>query len=294
MASSDLIHRFIFDNSDIRGEIVSLGDSYQQILANNSDLHPRVQALLGEFVAAACLLANSLKFDGVLTLQARGDGPLPIIMAECSHERAIRAIARPSQEADFDALAGEDLQSLVGKGVLAIIIEPDRGERYQGVVPLDSPRLGDCLRHYFDQSEQLPSRFWLASGPQACAGLMLQALPQQLTTAEERADQWNTVEHLAATVSNEELLALGHEQLLFRLFHEQQVRLFEPRSLEFECSCSRQRSANALVSLGRAEVESMIAEQDVISIDCQFCNQQYVFGAADLDDIFGEKDSTVH
>ncbi|MAZ88963.1 MAG: Hsp33 family molecular chaperone HslO [Cellvibrionaceae bacterium] len=294
MPSSDLMHRFLFDDTDIRGEVVTLSDSYQQVLENNQDLPARVQALLGEFVAAVSLLSSTLKFDGILTLQARGDGPLPLIMAECSHHQALRAIARPDPEVDFDALEGEDLKSLMGSGMLAIIIDPDKGERYQGIVPLDSPDLAGCLQHYFDQSEQLPTRFWLASDTQAATGLMLQALPQQMATEEENQDHWNTSVQLADTVKNEELLTLEHTEILYRLFNEEQVRLFDPAQVRFECSCSRERSANALVSLGRSEVEELISERDVISIDCQFCNQTYAFGAQDLDSLFGDNEHSLH
>ncbi len=294
MPSRDLLHRFLFDKTDIRGEIVTMSDSYQQILANNSQLHPVVQALLGEFVAAASLLASSLKFDGIITLQARGDGPLPLIMAECTHQQTLRAIAQPEADADFDALEGEDLQKLVGKGMLAIIIEPEKGERYQGIVPLDSSSLAGCLQHYFDLSEQLPTRFWLSSDARTATGLMLQALPQQVASAEENAEQWNTSVLLADTVKEEELLQLDHQELIHRLFHEERVRLFDPVPLEFSCSCSRSRSANALISLGREDVEALIAEQDLITIDCKFCNQSYVFGAPDLDEIFGDRTPPLH
>ena len=288
------MHRFLFDNTDIRGEIVTLSDSYQQVLENNQDLPAQVQALLGEFVAAVSLLSSILKFDGILTLQARGDGPVPLIMAECTHHKALRAIARPNPEVDFDALEGHDLKSLMGDGMLVIIIDPDKGERYQGIVPLDGDNLARCLQHYFDQSEQLPTRFWLSSSEKAATGLMLQALPQQLASPEENEEHWNTALQLANTVKDEELLTLEHSEILYRLFHEEQIRLFEPAAVRFECSCSRDRSANALTSLGRAEVESLLAEQDVISIDCQFCNQTYAFGTQDLDSLFDDNEHSLH
>lgn len=288
------MHRFLFDNTDIRGEVVTLSDSYQQVLENNENLPAQVRQLLGEFVAAVSLLSSTLKFDGILTLQARGDGPLPLIMAECTHHKAVRAIARPNPEVDFAALEGYDLKSLMGDGMLVIIIDPDKGERYQGIVPLDSDNLAGCLQHYFDQSEQLPTRFWLSSSEQAATGLMLQALPQQLASADENDDHWSTAVQLANTVKDEELLTLEHSEILYRLFHEEQIRLFEPAAVKFECSCSRARSGNALTSLGRSEVESLLAEQDIISIDCQFCNQTYAFGAQDLDSLFGDNEHSLH
>ncbi|NIB39598.1 Hsp33 family molecular chaperone HslO [Pseudomaricurvus alkylphenolicus] len=295
MSSSDLMHRFLFDHTDIRGEVVTLKDTYRQVLANNPGLPPLVQALLGEFVAAVSLLSSTLKFDGILTLQARGDGPLSLIMAECSHHKAVRAVVQTAEGADFSGLESANLQQLLGTGMLAIIIDPDKGERYQGIVPMDSPHLSGCLEHYFAQSEQLATRFWLASDDQASSGLMLQALPRQISaSAEENQDHWETATQLADTVKNEELLQLDHADLLYRLFNEEEVRMFDPVGVRFECSCSRERSANALVSLGRKEVEALLSEQDMISINCQFCNQVYAFGSTDLEEIFGDRESPIH
>lgn len=294
MPSCDLMHRFLFDQTDIRGQAVTLCASYQQILDNNQHLPPSIQSLLGEFVAAAALLAGTLKFEGILTLQARGDGPLSLIMAECTQHKAVRAIAQVDPEVDFAEFEGHNLQTLLGSGMLAIIIDPDKGKRYQGIVPLDGPDLGTCLQFYFDQSEQLPSRFWLACDDKSASGLMLQALPQQVASAEDNRDHWETVVHLASTIKVQELLELQHSDILYRLFHQEQVRIFDPESVRFECSCSWERSANALRSLGRTDVEGLLAEQDIISIDCQFCNQTYLFGTADLDKVFGDAPQSLH
>ncbi len=295
----DLMHRFMFDHTDIRGEVVSLGDSYQEVLSHNRH-HPAVQQLLGEFLAAASLLSSTLKFDGILTLQARGDGPLPLIMAECSHHKGVRAIAKPDPETDFDRLALDaesraDIRQLLGQGVLAITIDPDRGERYQGIVPLDADKLAGCLEHYFEQSEQLKTRFWLTADGATSTGLMLQALPRQVNASpEENRDHWETTVTLADTVEPGELLGLSHETLLYRLFHEEQVRLFEAVDIRFACSCSRERSANALRSIGETEVNQLLAEREVITIDCQFCNQVYRFGAKDVTELFTDQPHTLH
>ena len=294
MSSRDLLHRFVFEESDIRGEIVTLGDSYSKVMECNAALPSCVKQLLGEFVAAVSLMSSTLKFDGILTLQARGKGPVPLIMAECGHQKSIRAIAQLDEEVTIPELEKADINALLGDAVLAIIIEPDKGERYQGIVPLEGSRLADCLEHYFSQSEQLPTRFWFAVEQDTVTGLLLQALPQQVASAEQNRDSWETVEQLAATVSAEELLQLEHPELLYRLFNEFKVTLFEPLPVRFECSCSRERSAAALESLGRKEVEAILAEQDWISIDCQFCNSKYVFGRQDMEQLFGESDSSLH
>lgn len=291
MISNDLLHRFIFDDCDIRGEIVTLGASYQEILAHN-DYPKVVQALLGEFVAAVALLSSTLKFDGVVTLQARGEGALSLVMAECSHHNEIRAIVRPAPDGEIDAEAAT-LPDLLGGGVLAITLDPAKGERYQGVVPLEADDLAGCLEHYFRQSEQLETRFWLAADQDAASGLMLQALPQQLAaSAEDNADQWRTAQALADTVSSDELRRVDHNQLLYRLFHEQSLRLFSPSAIRFACSCSRERSAEALKSLGQSDVEQLLIEKGEIEIDCQFCNQLYRYSAADIRALFGQE--TLH
>ena len=294
MPSSDLIHKFLFEHTDIRGEVATLEASCQEVMDNNQHLPPGVRALLGEFLAAATLLSGSLKFDGVLTLQASGEGPLTMIMAECSHHRAVRGIARLGPDSEPAALAEMSLQQLLGRGTLAIIIEPDRGERYQGIVPLDGDNLAVCLERYFAHSEQLPSRFWLAADGHRCAGLMLQALPRQVATEEDNQAQWQTAVQLASTIRAAELLQLPHREILYRLFNEEQLRLFEPAAVAFHCNCSRERSANALLSLGREEVEALLAEQDIINIDCQFCNRGYAFGSKDLAQLFGGDQSPRH
>jgi len=302
--SNDQMHRFMFDHTDIRGEVVSLNDSYGEVLDHNQH-PPIVQQLLGEFLAAVTLLSSTLKFDGILTLQARGDGPLPLIMAECSHHKGLRAIARPNPDADFDRLETDargngKLREMLGKGVLAITIDPafsanSRGERYQGIVPLDADNLAACLEHYFEQSEQLKTRFWLAADDRASSGLMLQALPRQINASEkENLDHWETTVTLADTVEPEELLTLAHETLLYRLFHEEQVRLFDSVGVRFACSCSRERTARVLQSMGQEEVNQLLVEQQSITIDCQFCNQTYLFGPQDVTELFSDQPQVLH
>jgi molecular chaperone Hsp33 len=296
MPSNDLLHRFIFDDCDIRGELVTLGDSYKDILSHNQH-PPAIQKLLGEFLAAISLLSNTLKFDGVVILQARGDGCISTIMAECNHQNSLRGIVRLNdQVALTDELAAHgSMQQLLGNGVLVITIEPKRAEnfggkleRYQGIVPMDSDNLAGCLEHYFQQSEQLATRLWFSANNDNASGFLLQALPQQLNTDPETNKlHWETITTLAATITNEELLEVAHPSLLYRLFNEQPVRIFDPKKLHFACSCSRERSASALVSLGLNEVEELLVEKGSIDIDCQFCNQHYHFAADEVRQLLG-------
>ena len=301
MPSNDLLNRFIFDDCDIRGELVTLNKSYQEILEHNI-YPPAIQILLGEFLAAVGLLSSTLKFDGMIILQARGDGVISTIMAECNHHNNIRGIVRLNDDVELtEALAQTgSMLDLLGKGVLFITIEPKRTEnfsgkveRYQGIVPLEKETLAGCLEDYFQQSEQLATRLWFAADGQHASGLLIQALPNQLkTNAEENQQHWETIETLADTITPEELVGLEHEQILYRLFHEQPVRIFEPRDVTFACSCSRKRSESALIALGKDEVEQILEEKGNVDIDCQFCNQHYHFSPEDVRKLLGGK--TLH
>jgi molecular chaperone Hsp33 len=296
MPSNDLLHRFLFDDCDIRGEIITLGDSYREVLSHNPQA-PAIHRLLGEFLAAVGLLSSTLKFDGKIILQARGDGAISTIMAECNHHNSLRGIVRLHPEAELsDELAQTgNLQQLLGNGVLVITIEPQRTEnfggkleRHQGIVPMDADNLAGCLEHYFQQSEQLATRIWFAANENTVSGFLVQALPQQLiTNADDNRDKWETVIALADTIKQEELLELEHSTVLYRLFNEHPLRLFEPKALHFACSCSRERSASALLSIGKEEVEELLVERGSIDIDCQFCNQHYHFAADEIRQLLG-------
>jgi molecular chaperone Hsp33 len=280
----DFSQRFLFDDTDVRGELVGLTDSYMHVLAKHSYPQPVAQ-LLGEMLAAASLLLGTLKFEGLLVLQARSSGAVPLLMVECSSAGELRGIARYQAER---VAADAGLAELMPDGVLAMTIDPKHGQRYQGIVELEGPTLADCLSNYFATSEQLPTRFWLCADGQRARGLLLQQLPaDRLKEAEEREASWQHVVTLADTLKTEELLGLDNETLLHRLYHEEPLRLFEPRTLQFRCSCSRERSAKALVSLGQADAELLLREHaGSVVIDCQFCNQRYAFDAADVGQLF--------
>jgi molecular chaperone Hsp33 len=280
--------RFLFDNADVRGETVHLESSLKDLL-DTHQYAPGVASLLGEFLAAAVLLSTTLKYEGKMILQARSEGQVPLLMAECSSELKLRAIARGAQQA-----TSEEFGMLLAKGQLAITIEPDKGQRYQGIVPLVENSLSRSLEAYFQQSEQLHTRFWLTSDGERAAGLLLQQLPAQLQTEEHvREQQWQHLCSLANTLQPAELLDLNAEKLLFRLYHEEPTRVFEPRRPEFCCSCSRQRTLNALIAIGPEEVESVLAEQGSITMDCEFCNQRYVFLREDLETLFKPADDSM-
>lgn len=278
MASQDQFQRFIFEHSQVRGAWVQLGDSFREII-NQAPYPDSVRQLLGESLVASVLMSSTLKFEGTLSLQAAGEGALRTLMAECSHDRKIRGLAR----FDEQAMSGEALHELLGQSRMAITITPEKGQRYQGVVPREADNLAGCLEEYFERSEQIATSLFLFADGDTAAGLLLQRLPGH---TEEDDDLWNRVNHLARTVEAEELLKLDSETLLHRLFHEETVRLYEPEPVEFRCSCSRERTLAALESIGKEECYSILDEQGSIDMDCQFCHANYRFNRNDIDHLF--------
>lgn len=279
MQASDQFRKFLFEHSQIRGAWVHLRDSYSDIL-NQTDYPEPVARLLGESLVASVLMSSTLKFRGTLSLQANGEGPVTTLLAECSHDRYVRGIARVDDEA---TVAAGDLNNLLGNGRMAITITPEQGQRYQGVVPRESDSLAGALEEYFDRSEQLATRLFLFADGTQSAGLLIQRLPG---ATEEDNELWERVEHLAATISAEELLGLDSETVLHRLFHEEEVRLFDREPVAFRCTCSRDRTLAALSSIGKEECYSILDEQGTIEMDCQFCHTTYRFQRIDIDQLF--------
>jgi len=284
LPDNDCTQRFIFDDIDARGELVALERSYAEVLAKHSYPEPVAQ-LLGELMAAASLLIGTLKFDGLLILQARSEGPVPMLMIECSSEREIRGLARYHA----DQIAPEaTLTDLMPDGALALTVDPTHGKRYQGIVDLDGASLAECFTNYFVMSQQTNTKFWLYADGRRARGLLLQQLPvDRIRDPEERDASWQHITALASTLSADELLSLDNETVLHRLYHEEAVRLFDELPLRFQCSCSRERSGNALVSLGLEDAQQLVIEHGgAIEIDCQFCNERYLFDGADVAQLF--------
>ena len=270
--------RFLFPDSDIRGELVQVESSVTRIIEGHN--YPlAVQGLIGEAVAAVALLASTLKFKGRLALQAQGKGPVSLLLAECTNEGELRALARHSDGQDW---SHGDIQTLIGDGNMVITIIPEQGRQYQGIVPLAGDSLAQCLEAYFHQSEQLPTRLWLASGNNRAAGLLLQRLPNQLASSDANTQMWEHLEALAGTLKMEELLDLPAETVLRRLFHETPPRLPEAQPLRFGCTCSRERTENALLSLGADELKTLLDEDGEATLTCDFCLSQQHFDAVDL------------
>jgi molecular chaperone Hsp33 len=273
---TDLLHRFVFEHSRVRGERVQLDATWQAVL----ERHPYPAAVrqpLGEALVSVLLLTATLKLEGSLILQAQGEGPLRTLVAQATHEGTVRGLARWEGEIE----AG-DLRTLFGQGQLVLTINAKGRDRYQGIVPLEGASIGAALEGYFAASEQLPSRFWLAVNDRRAVGMMLQRLPGP--TNDE--DDWNRSVILADTVQPQELLTLPTPDLLRRLFHEQELRLFEPEPIAFRCGCSRTGVADNLRALGQTELDEIIAEQGCIEVTCEFCHRGYRFDAVDARSLF--------
>lgn len=289
--SKDTSQRFLFENLDVRGEIVALDDSYQEVLSRHHYPAP-VAKLLGELLAASALLCGTLKFDGILVLQARSEGPIPLLMVECNSHRQVRGIARYEVEHITEEMS---LDELMPQGILALTIDPAEGKRYQGIVAFEGSSLASSLSNYFASSEQLPTYFWLCADNNQARGLLLQALPaEKELDSEQTGNTWHHLTTLADSLTAKEFLNLDNQTVLHRLYHQEDIRLFKEQAINFYCNCSRERSANALRSLGEADAMELLKEQQgKITIDCQFCNKEYIFDAADVTQLFKDGSATM-
>lgn len=279
------IQRFSFDHTNVRGERVLLTNAYQEII-QRKNYPSAIENLLGEFVAAVALLRDIVKIDGILSLQAKGEGLLSTIMVECDEQQNLRGIVQWDETAEVPETLS--LKETLAGGYLVITMTPTNGNRYQGVVELVGNSLAECLEQYFLQSEQLPSRVWLAADGASCSGLFLQRLPAE-QAKENDEDAWERFVHLAATTTSEELLHLSTTELLHRLYHEEEVRLYDSKSMQFHCSCSRERTLQALASIHPAELKEILIEQGTIAVDCQFCAEHYEFNEASLTSLLGDQ-----
>jgi molecular chaperone Hsp33 len=298
--TSDSLQKFVFEHAPIRGEVVRLDATFRAVLERRSYPEP-LQRLLGEFMAAAALLASTLKFDGRLILQVESPGPLKLLMVECSSERTLRGLAQWRGDLDHRPFA-----ELASDGRLAITIEQrdaqagagaagDRESvsksrlagaakliRHQGIVSLEGESVARAIERYFANSEQLDTRLWLTTEGGRAAGMLLQRLPGEFPDA----DLWSRAVLLGDTLTQRELLGLPVQDLLHRLYHEEDVRLFSGVPLSFRCSCSRARVEGVLRMLGHEEVRSILAERGKVDVDCEFCGGHYAFDPVDAEQLF--------
>jgi molecular chaperone Hsp33 len=277
----DLLHRYLFDKLDVRGELVQIEHAYNEMIANHNYPEP-VKALLGELLVATCLLTATLKFEGEIAVQLQGDGPVKYAVINGDDKQNMRGIARMQSQ-----VSGSTVKELVGKGYMVITITPTKGERYQGIVPLEHNTLSECIESYFEQSEQLKTRLWFATdtteGKAKACGLFLQVLP---VDKQKSIDDFTHLEALSDTIKREELLELDANTVLTRLYHEDNPRVFDPQAITFKCGCSRDKTIAALVNVGQQELLDDVAENGTVNISCHYCLKEYVFDEQDIKNIF--------
>jgi molecular chaperone Hsp33 len=287
---SDLRQRFFIEDSPVRGEVVHLEEALQTILAQRN-YAPAVKILLGEMLSATALLASTLKIKGRISLQIQASGTFKWAMAECNHLGEVRALADYEEDPHFQVAEDSStvLKTLTNP-VLFINIEPEFGERYQGIVPLDQENLAGCLMQYYDLSAQIPTRIVLASDHRRAGGLLIQLLPRNTEEEQRQVDEdlWPRLTMLTETLKAEELVSLETNEILYRLYNEELVRLPEVEQLKFGCTCSKERCAIALQQIGVESVRETLEFQNPIEMDCQFCNSRYTFTAEEALGLFGK------
>lgn len=296
--SDDLVQPFQIDPFALRGRLVRLGPTVDRILSQHDYPEP-VAAVLGEAITLAIVLAGALKYDGVFTLQTKSDGPIRLIVADVSTAGAVRGYAQydaerlPELAAVTASGQSPSVPDLIGSGYIAFTVDQgERTERYQGIVEIAGATLAECAQHYFRQSEQIQAGIKLAvgrAGPDGAwraGGLMLQRVPPEggyTVIADDVEDGWRRAMVLMSSATSAELVDpdLPPHQLLFRLFHDEGVRVYHTHPLEARCRCSRERIAGILRSLPEDELDDMRKDQ-VTTVTCQFCNTTYQFTPADL------------
>lgn len=285
---TDRLRRFLFENAPLRGHWVRLSQSWLEA-RRHQDLPAPALALLGESLAAAALVSASLKFKGTLTLQLLGSsGAVSMLVAQATDARTLRGVA---QVVDDALERGAAFHEQISGGRLVVSVEQGEGiAPWQGVVPLDGDSLAECLAHYFDVSEQLPTVLVLAANADSAGGLLLQKLPAPAGQGEAAAaaaqDLWEQAIALLGTLGGDELLQVDPELLLRRLFGAHDLRLFEAERVAFACRCDRERVRALLRGLGRAEIESILEEQGAVTVTCEFCRKPYRFDAVDAASLF--------
>ena len=269
---TDQLNRYTFEGHDVRGELVQLTSSYQSLIRGHQ-YPPAVQQALGEMMAAVSLLTATLKFEGHIAVQLQGDGPLNFIAVNGNHQQQLRGIARVRGE-----ITDTDIRSMVGKGQLVITLDPEQGERYQGVTSADADSIAAMLENYFMQSEQLATKLWLHADGEHAAGMFLQRMPAS-------GKDMVGFEHLTTltdTITEQELYTLPAEQLLHRLYHEETVHIYPPQAVTFVCGCSRERTLEALASVPVEQIKEILEADGEIVMTCDYCLTEYHFAESDF------------
>jgi len=282
---TDTIHRFIFDNYGIRGELVRLAESSQQMVEAHQ--YPAIISnLLQQAATVNVLLASTLKFEGKISLQLQTGHNLKMLTVQTTHELDYRGVARFEEEVDYSELS---FTELTRDGQMCITIEPLKGKRYQGIVSLEGEDLAQCVESYFAQSEQLKTRIWLYNDANQVFGLMLQALPDMSSE-----DDFMHLEHLASTLSPQECFSVDSETLLHRLFHQELVNNLAINTVQFKCGCNQKKMLDSLILIGNDEISEILQQEGEIAVTCEFCLNQFAFSEIDIKQHQGIKGNSTH
>jgi len=283
---NNYVQRFLLENLDIRGAIVRLDSVWQHMLRDRAYPEP-VMHLLGEMSAVTLLLSDRLKQPGRLTVQLQGNGPISMLVIDCSENLNLRGMAKFAPNVDLQTVPG-----LLGHGRLVLTLDKDSmREAYQSIVPLDGDTIGEIFEHYFRQSEQLSSRLFLTATNSTILGIMLQKMPK---ADECDPDGWNRIETLAATAYDRALFELTAEEMLRHLFFEETMSIFDAQSVSFGCHENTAKICEMLQSLGRDEVNAILRERGEVIVHDDICDREYRFDALAVDAIFRDAGPTVH
>ncbi|PLA75392.1 molecular chaperone Hsp33 [Hydrogenovibrio sp. SC-1] len=286
---NDHIQRFLFKELNIRGQHLNIHQAWQEMI---KDRHypDNLTQVLGELTAVAIMLANGMKHSGKVSIQVQGSGPVNLLVVQVSHTFEMRGVAKTNQ-----TLTNETgLDALLGDGQILVTLENTQtGHFFQSYVPREADSISDCFEAFLSQSEQLPSKLWLAANNQAIGGVLIQKMP---TTDEQDEDGWERITHLSHTVTEAELLECDATTLLHRLFHEETIELYPPETVHYDCPQDQQAVETMLKSLGETEVRKILEEQGQVVIHNEMCNLHFKFDESDINRIFSgiENDSTLH
>jgi len=285
MNNNDSIYRFIFENHSVRGQWVRLNQSYSTIV-NQHQYPPLIKKLLGEMLVVVTMLSAIVKFKGRLTVQFQGKSKLKLLLAQCDQDFHLRGLAQWLSE-----IREEELGALFKEGLMVITIDPDKGgNRYQGMVAWEGNSIAQSIEGYFRTSEQIPTRLWIEVNETSATGLLLQVMPKGMSKSNYDDNGWEHLIHLTDTITPHELATLDPVTLLRRLYVQEEVRIFQPEPVLFRCNCSVTRSENALLILGREEVEQELKDKQKIVVTCDFCSKEYSFDRVDVAQIFSKGD----
>lgn len=289
----DNLQKFMIEDANVRGELVELSDTWQQVLTRHS-YPPAVQVILGELYAASILLSANLKFDGTMIMQIYGDGPIKLMVVECDSQLRMRATVKLADHAVIaDNATLTDLIHAHGEGRFIITLDPNgkqEGQQaYQGIVPLEGDSIATVIENYMLRSEQLDTKIWLAADGKIARGMLLQKLPNiggNVKKTNQDAENWNRAVMLGSTLKQDELLNTDIKTLMHRLFWEEDVRVFDVEHPQFQCNCTREKVGNMLRMLGEEEISSAISELGKLDINCDFCGKHYGFDKIDCTQLF--------